>query len=160
MLCICLQLSIYVTNQPYLWSIWPSFSHGQVILMTCIQHVYNINTSRTTWKYCHVYRVSKARPRGHMLVTYWSKNALLRNLPGGSCCPDEWLKWDHVRVLVGPQSELSLRRSYPAGGEIVTTCIVLVEFTSGYICQVVKVNACTEKVDNTLSWHCMNIFAI
>jgi len=30
----------------------------------------------------HVYRVNRSGPRGHMLVTHWLKNALLRNLPG------------------------------------------------------------------------------
>ena len=53
-------------------------------LMTSIQHVYNINTSRTKWKHCHVYRVNRGCPRGHMLVTHCSKYALLRNLPGES----------------------------------------------------------------------------
>ena len=60
------------------------FSHGQVIFITSNQHVYNINTSRTTWKCFHVCRVNRDCPRGHMLVTDWSKNALLRNLPGES----------------------------------------------------------------------------
>jgi len=40
--------------------------------------------SRTTWKHCNVYRVKRGCPRGHTLVTHWSKNALLRNLPGES----------------------------------------------------------------------------
>ena len=49
---------------------------------TCFHHVYNRNTSRTTWKHCDVYRENRGCPRGHILVTHWSKNALLRNLPG------------------------------------------------------------------------------
>ena len=32
----------YFTNQPYVRSIWPSFSHGQVILMTFISYVKNV----------------------------------------------------------------------------------------------------------------------
>ena len=39
---------------------------------------------KTTWKHCHVYLVNRGCPRGHMLVTHWSKHALLRNLPGES----------------------------------------------------------------------------
>ena len=66
------------------------FSHVQVIFMSSTQHVYNINTSRTTWKLCHVYRVNRGCPRGHMLVTHWSKNALLRNLPGESKRATRW----------------------------------------------------------------------
>ena len=52
------------------------------VFTTCA--VQNINTSRTTWIHCHVYRVNRGCPCGHMLVTHWSKNALLRNLPGDS----------------------------------------------------------------------------
>ena len=44
--------------------------------MTSIQ----LNTSRTTWKHCQVYCVNRDCPRGHMRVTNWSINALLRNL--------------------------------------------------------------------------------
>ena len=58
--------------------------------------------------------------------------------------PGRMTKMTHVRILVGPQSELSLGRSYPAGGEIVTTCIIVVEVTGGYIFLVVKVSAYTE----------------
>ena len=43
--------------------------------------MYNTNTSRAGWKHCSVYRgVNRGCPRGHMLVSHWSKNALLRNL--------------------------------------------------------------------------------
>ena len=64
--------------------------------MTSIQHIYNINTSRTAWKQCHVYRVNRGCPCGvcrHMLVTHWSKNDLLRILPDESKrarSPDAW----------------------------------------------------------------------
>ena len=59
-----------------------NFSHTQVILMTSLQHMYIINTTRTTWKHCHVCCVNRGYPRGHMLVTHKSKQNLLRNLPG------------------------------------------------------------------------------
>ena len=64
--------------------------------MTSIQHMYNVNTSRTAWKHCHLYRVNRGCPCGvcrHMLVTHWSKNDLLRSLPGESKrarSPDAW----------------------------------------------------------------------
>ena len=41
----------------------------KIVTNTCFHHVYNINTSRTTWKHCHVYSINRGCPRGHMLVT-------------------------------------------------------------------------------------------
>ena len=41
-MCTSLQSWMYVTNQPYFWTIWPSFGHGQVILMTSISDVNNV----------------------------------------------------------------------------------------------------------------------
>ena len=55
---------------------------SKIVTNTCFHQVYNINTSRTWWKHGHVYRVNRGCPRGHMLLSHWSKNALLRNLPG------------------------------------------------------------------------------
>ena len=57
-----------------------------IVTNTWCHHVYNINTSRTTWKHCHVYRVNRGFPHGYMLVTHchWSKNAMWRNLHGKS----------------------------------------------------------------------------
>jgi len=56
-------------------------SFSKNVTNTCFQHVFNINTSRTTWKHCHVYRVSKGYPRGYLLIIHWSKNAMWRNPP-------------------------------------------------------------------------------
>ena len=41
------------------------FMFSKIITNTCFHHVYNINTSKTTWKHCHVYRVNRGCPRGH-----------------------------------------------------------------------------------------------
>ena len=49
---------------------------GEKIRLGLASYVYNVNTSRTTWKHCHVYRVNRGYPRGHMLVTHWLKKAL------------------------------------------------------------------------------------
>ena len=57
---------------------------SKIVTNTCFHYVYHTNTSRTTWKHCYVYRVNRGCSRGHILVTQWSKNALLRNLPGES----------------------------------------------------------------------------
>ena len=52
--------------------------------------LYNVNTRRSTpgtWKQrqvLYVYWVNTGCPRGHILVTHWSKNAFWRNLPGDS----------------------------------------------------------------------------
>ena len=61
-----------------------TFKFSKIVTNTCFYQVYNINTNRTTWKCCHVYRVNRGCPRGHMLVNHWSKNASLRNLLGES----------------------------------------------------------------------------
>ena len=48
--------------------------------MTSVQHVYFIDTSRTTWKHCHVYHVNGGCPRGqnkyHMIPILGSRNAI------------------------------------------------------------------------------------
>ena len=47
---------------------------GEKIRLCLGSYVYNVNTTRTTWKHCHVYSVNRGCPRGHM--THWSKKAL------------------------------------------------------------------------------------
>ena len=53
---------------------------SKIVTDTYFCHVYNVNTSRTTWRHYHVYRVNRGCRRGHMLVTHWSKKALSFNL--------------------------------------------------------------------------------
>ena len=48
-------------------------SFCKIVSNICIHHVYSVNTSRTTWKRSHVYRVNRGCPRGHLLVTIGRK---------------------------------------------------------------------------------------
>ena len=74
-------LTLYTVNAEFETTL-PSFS--KIVTNTCFHHMYTIDTSRTTWKHSHMYRVNRCCPRRHMLFTHWSKNALWRNLKGES----------------------------------------------------------------------------
>jgi len=60
----------------------PSFS--KMVTNICFHHMYTVSTNRTSWKHSHVYCIDRGCPRGHMLVTHWTKNTLCRNPPGDS----------------------------------------------------------------------------
>ena len=55
---------------------------SKIVTDTYFYHVCNVNTSRNTCKHYHVYRVNRGYPRGHISVTYWSKNAMSLKLCG------------------------------------------------------------------------------
>ena len=53
-------------------------SFCKIYTNTCVHHVYSVNTSRTTWKHSHVYRVHGGCPRGHMLFITGRKTPCCR----------------------------------------------------------------------------------